>query len=94
MATHTHFTISVGVRELHNRTSELMKAVAEGADLEVTNHGKVVGRMKSVQVDSPYERLKREGMIREAEIRDDWLPEPVTPTPGPPISDLVKDQQM
>lgn len=93
MATHAHFMISVGVRELHNRTSELMKAVAEGAELEVTNHGKVVGRMKSVQPDSPYERLKREGMIREAEIRDDWLPESVKPTPGPPISDLIKDQR-
>ena len=35
--------------KLHNRTSELMKAVADGAELEVTNHGKVVGRMKSVR---------------------------------------------
>lgn len=71
-----------------------MKAVAEGAELEVTNHGKVVGRMKSVQTDSPYERLKREGMIREAEIHDDWVPEPIKLAPGVTVSDLVKDQQM
>jgi prevent-host-death family protein len=94
MATHTQLTISVGVRELHNRTSELMKAVAEGAELEVTNHGTVVGRMTPAQPDALYERLKRDGMIREPKSVRSKLPPPIKLAPGVTVSDLVKDQQM
>jgi prevent-host-death family protein len=86
--------ISVGVRELHNRTSELMKAVADGAELEVTNHGKVVGRMTPVRPDELYERLRLEGRIREPKTVRSKLPPPIKLAPGVTVSDLVKDQQM
>ncbi|MBJ7355599.1 MAG: type II toxin-antitoxin system prevent-host-death family antitoxin [Thermoleophilaceae bacterium] len=93
MATHAQRTISVGVRELHNRTSELMKAVAAGAELEVTNRGKVVGRMTPSSPDLLYERLKREGRIREPKAARSELPPPVKLAPGVTVSDLVKDQR-
>lgn len=94
MATQTASTISVGVRELHNRTSELLKAVADGVTLEVTNHGKLIGRMEPVQPDALYERLKREGRIREPKSIRSKLPPPLELAPGVTVSDLVKDQQM
>ncbi|MBJ7458492.1 MAG: type II toxin-antitoxin system prevent-host-death family antitoxin [Thermoleophilaceae bacterium] len=93
MTPHLHTTISVGVRELHNRTSQLMKAVAEGAELEVTNHGKVVGRMVPVAPDDLYQRLKRDGMIREPKAARTPLPPPIKLAPGVTVSDLIKDQR-
>jgi prevent-host-death family protein len=83
--------ISVGVTELHNRTSALMQAVSDGAELEITKRGKLVARMKP---DTLYDRLKREGHIREPRVRDGWLPKPIRPAPGVTVSDLLKDQQM
>lgn len=71
-----------------------MKAVAQGAELEVTNHGKVIGRMEPVRPDALYERLKREGRIREPKSVRSKLPPPIKLAPGVTVSDLVKDQQM
>ena len=93
MTTQTPGRITVGVRELHNRTSELMRAVSEGAELEVTNHGKAVARVTAVDEDSPYERLMRAGMIREPKRRDDWNPKPRKLKSGATVSDLIKEQR-
>jgi len=95
MARQSGKRISVGVRELHNRTSELMKAVADGAELEVTNHGKLIGRMRGVEAESTFERMKREGLIREGKPRSERepLPPPIKLAPGVTVSDLIKDQR-
>lgn len=85
--------LSVGIRELHSRTSELIKAVESGAELEVTNHGRPVARVRPIDPDSPLERLRREGKIREPEVYDRWLPDPVKLAPGPMVSDLIKDER-
>lgn len=92
MATQTKIT--VGVRELHNRTSELLKAVEDGAELEITRHGKPVARLNLIDPDSPYERLRREGMIWEPTDRnDDPLPPPIELKSGATVSDLIKEQR-
>lgn len=92
MATQTRIT--VGVRELHNRTSELLKEVEEGAELEITRHGKPVARLSFIDPDSPYERLRREGMIREPAVRDEKpLPPPIKLKSGATVSDLIKEQR-
>lgn len=87
--------LSVGVRELHNRTSELMQAVADGAELEVTNHGRLIGRMKGVEDDGLYERMKREGLITEPTPPSQRtpLPPPIKLKDGVTVSDLVKEQR-
>ena len=93
MATQSRLKLSVGFRDLHNRTSELMQAVAEGAELEVTKHGKTIGVMRPSGPDPLYERLVREGLITPAEIDDDYVPTPAPLPPGVTVSDLVKDQR-
>ena len=91
MGTRDGEVISVGIAELHNRTSELMRAVADGAELEITNRGKPVARMKP---DTLYDRLKRDGHIREPKTKDRRLPAPIRLAKGVTVSDLIKDQQM
>lgn len=92
MATQTKIT--VGVRELHNRTSELLKEVEEGASLEITRHGKPVAQLRAIDHESSYERLRRLGMITEAKVRDDKpLPPPIKLRSGATVSDLIKEQQ-
>ncbi len=86
--------LTVGVRELHNRTSELLKAVEGGAELSITRHGKPFAALRAIDQESPYERLKRLGMIREATVRDDKpLPAPIKLKSGATVSDLLKEQQ-
>lgn len=86
--------LSVGIRELHNRTSELLNAVEAGAEITITRHGKAVAVIEPIDPDSPYERLKRMGMIREAKVRDDKpLPPPIKLKSGATVSDLIKDQR-
>ncbi len=70
-----------------------MQAVADGAELEVTKHGKTIGILKPWEPDRLYERLKAEGRIREARVRDDWVPTPIELEPGVTVSDLIKDQR-
>ncbi|MFT4048782.1 MAG: type II toxin-antitoxin system prevent-host-death family antitoxin [Solirubrobacterales bacterium] len=93
MATQTKKRVSVGVRELHNRTSALMQMVEDGAEIEITKHGKVLGVLRPSVPDAFYERLKSEGRIREARVRDDWVPEPIALPPGVTISDLIDEQR-
>lgn len=95
MTTQSRKRISVGVRELHNRTSELMQAVADGAELEVTRHGMPVGVMQPVGYDALYERLKREGRIIEGKSPHERakLPDPIKLAPGVTVSDLIKEQR-
>lgn len=90
----TQQRISVGVRELHNRTSELVRAVEAGAEVEITRHGKPFAIMNAIDPESPYERLKRAGMIREPRIRDEGpLPPPIKLKSGAIVSDLIKEQR-
>lgn len=90
----TQSKITVGVRELHNRTSELLKAVESGAEVEVTRHGKPFARLKAIDSTSPYERLKQLGMIREPKVSDDdSLPALITPESGMTVSDLIQEQR-
>lgn len=94
MATHVHRLISVGVRELHNRTSELMRAVEQGAELEITRHGRVIGQLRAPADDSLYERLVADGMITPAaKPESNWTPDPVELDHAATVSDLVAEQR-
>lgn len=54
----------VGVRELHDRLSEYLEKVEEGAELIVTRRGKPVARLSRVEGPSPLEDLERRGLVR------------------------------
>lgn len=85
---------SVGLRELHNRTSELIRRVTEtGEEISVTRRGRPVVRIVPVDENDPVDRLRRAGMLREAEPSDRKLPPPIKLDNDATVSDLVREQR-
>ena len=68
---------SVGVRELRQRASELLRRVEEGETIEVTDRGRPVAVLSPVPEGSPLERLRALGEIEPATADLDDLPEPL-----------------
>ncbi|MBI4897383.1 MAG: type II toxin-antitoxin system prevent-host-death family antitoxin [Actinobacteria bacterium] len=93
MALHAR-TFSVGLRELHNRTSELIKQLTEtGDEISVTLHGRPVARIVPVDQNDPIERLRRTGMLREASPNPHTLSPPIKLDGGATVSDLVREHR-
>jgi len=67
---------SVGIRELRQRASELLRRVAAGESIEITDRGRPVAMLGPVPAD-PLERLIVAGDLQpsEGDILD--LPEPL-----------------
>lgn len=57
--------LSVGLRELSQRTARIIALVREGNTVEVTDRGKPVARIVPA-TDSRYEQLVAAGVIRPA----------------------------
>jgi len=53
----------VGVRELHDRLSEHLERVEQGATLVVTRRGRRIARLSSIDLDDPFEDLVRRGLV-------------------------------
>ena len=53
----------VGVRELHDRLSEHLERVEQGAEVLVTRRGRRIARLSSVDVEDPLDDLIRRGLI-------------------------------
>ena len=51
-------------RELRNNSSEVLRAVAAGEAIEITNHGEVAAILVPPAL-TPYERLVAAGKVRE-----------------------------
>ena len=68
---------SVGVRELRQRASELLRRVQQGETIEVTDHGRRVAILSPPPDGSPLDRLRALGDIESAEGDLDDLPEPL-----------------
>jgi prevent-host-death family protein len=68
---------SVGVRELRQRASELLRLVEQGEVIEITDRGRPVARLTPLPTGTPLERMRASGEIEPAsgDIKD--LPEPV-----------------
>jgi prevent-host-death family protein len=56
----------VGVRELRQNASALLRRVQEGEILEVTDRGRPVARLVPIRVLSPFEQMVAEGRVRRA----------------------------
>lgn len=80
----------VGVRELHDRLSEYLEKVEEGADIVVTRRGKRIARLTAVEAKRPLEDLERRGLVRRP-TKPRRLPKPIK-SDGP-VSDLVSEQR-
>jgi prevent-host-death family protein len=70
--------ISVGVRELRQRASELLRRVEQGETIEITDRGRPVAMLTPTPQGSPLEQLRAAGDVETALGDLDDLPEPLT----------------
>ncbi len=68
---------SIGVRELRQRASELLRRVEQGETIEVTDRGRPVAVLSPPPKGSPLDRLRALGEIDSATEDLDDLPEPL-----------------
>jgi prevent-host-death family protein len=73
---------SVGIRELRQRASELLRHVERGESIEITDRGRPVALLSPLPAGSAYRRLVVEGEIARATREVDDLPEPLPLPPG------------
>jgi prevent-host-death family protein len=69
---------TVGVRELRQRASELLRLVERGETVEITDRGRPVALLSPLPNGSPLERLHLAGDIDSATGDIDDLPPPLT----------------
>lgn len=83
---------SVGVRELRQRASELLRRVEAGEIIEITDRGRPVALLSPTPEGSPYQRMLASGEIQRAAAGFDDLPEPVELEAGvePPSGTLAR----
>jgi prevent-host-death family protein len=81
----------VGVRELHDRLSEYLEKVEQGADLIVTRRGRPIARLTGFEGERPLDDLIRRGLIRMPK-RPRTPAKPLIRARGS-VSDLVKEQR-
>jgi prevent-host-death family protein len=67
----------VGVRELRQRASELLRLVERGESFEITDRGRPVALLSPLPDGSPLERLRGPGAIDAATGDLDDLPAPL-----------------
>jgi prevent-host-death family protein len=68
---------TVGVRELRQRASELLRLVGEGETIEITDRGRPVALLTPTPQGSPLERMRAAGDIEAATDDLDDLDEPL-----------------
>jgi prevent-host-death family protein len=73
---------SVGVRELRQRASELLRRVAAGETIEVTDRGRPVALLTPVPEAGPLERLRAAGEVTTLSGDLGELSEPLPLAPG------------
>lgn len=83
---------SVGVRELRQRASELLRRVAAGETIEVTDRGRPVALLSPLPEAGPLERLRATGEVTGP--AGDWadLPEPLPLAAGQEAPSLVLER--
>ncbi|MHB2022141.1 MAG: type II toxin-antitoxin system Phd/YefM family antitoxin [Mycobacteriales bacterium] len=68
---------TVGVRELRQRASELLRRVEAGESIEVTDRGRPVALLTPLPEAEPIERLRGAGELIEARADLAGLPDPM-----------------
>ncbi|MGH2705566.1 MAG: type II toxin-antitoxin system Phd/YefM family antitoxin [Actinomycetota bacterium] len=74
--------ISVGVRELRQRASELLRRVQAGETIEVTDRGRPVAVLAPLPDAGPLQRLRTAGELNPPSADLDDLLEPIPLEPG------------
>jgi prevent-host-death family protein len=60
-------TYEVGVRALHDRLSEHLERVEDGAEVLVTRRGRPIARLSAVRESDPLQDLVRRGLVTPPE---------------------------
>jgi prevent-host-death family protein len=68
---------TVGVRELRQRASQLLRLVEDGETIEITDRGRPVALLGPVPQGSPLEQLRASGEVDPATGDLDDLPAPL-----------------
>ena len=85
-------TAQVGVRALQQHASEVVRRVAAGETLEITDRGRPVAQLVPLRA-STLQHLFAAGLARHAKHRLVDLPEPLPAVPGLSLSDLLAEQR-
>ncbi len=80
---------SVGIRELRQRASELLRQVERGETIEITDRGRPVAMLAPLPEGSALERLRLAGGIDAAQGLLDDLPAPLPSRAGEPASRVL-----
>jgi prevent-host-death family protein len=67
----------VGVRELRQQASVLLRLVEQGETVEITDRGRPVALLTPIPQGSPLERMRAVGEVEAATADLDDLPEPL-----------------
>lgn len=78
----------VGVRELRQRASELLRLVESGETIEITDRGRPVALLSPLPEGTPLERLRAIGEVAPASGDLDDLP-PALPSRGTELPSAV-----
>jgi prevent-host-death family protein len=70
----------VGIRELRQRASELLRLVERGETVEITDRGRPVALLTPLPGGSPLEQLRAAGELQLATASLAELPPPLPPT--------------
>jgi prevent-host-death family protein len=83
---------TVGVRELRQRASELLRLVGQGETIEITDRGRPVAILGPLPDGTPLEQMRASGELYPATADLDDLPEPIALAPGqePPSETLAR----
>ena len=82
---------TVGVRELRQRASELLRQVERGETIEITDRGRPVAVLAPLPEGSALERLRKAGVIDAGRGSLDDLPAPlVSQADEPPSRALAR----
>jgi prevent-host-death family protein len=73
---------SIGIRELRQRASELLRRIEQGETIEVTDRGRRVAILSPPPEGSPLDRLRTLGDVEPAKGRLDELPKPLILAPA------------
>src|SRR4051812_49424620 len=84
--------MKVGIRDLKQNASAIVRRAEGGESVDITNRGRVVARIVPVKDDeSPLERMKREGKITPGK-GNLWELEPLPPDPSKPTLSEILEQ--